>query len=205
MATSKAKKKKAANKKMKVTSARRAAKKAKSAPTRTAAKKSRTAPARRAGKGKPALAGKARKRVAGRPAAAVARKASAKKTRAAKVAQTAGKPGVARAQPLQRRDHAGHIDPKYAADLLEMSEPRETDPRGFLERPRSSDDLVEELGEEFVQTATSAEYKAEDALNEEVTEEVGGPFVETGSETEFAQGTDPSNPESATREPFPST
>ena len=43
------------------------------------------------------------------------------------------------------------------------------------------DDLAEELGEEFVEAATSGQSSAEDNLNAEVPEETGGPFViETG-------------------------
>jgi hypothetical protein len=195
MATPKVKKKKAA-KKTQVTASRKAAKKAKAAP------------ARRPTKGKAASARKVTtKRAAARLPVAARKPPSTKKTRAAgvKFVKAAAKPSVARSQPIQRRDHAGHIDPKYAAELLGMSEPHEKDPRAFLGQARSSDDLVEELGEEFVQEVTSAEYKAEDVLNEEIAEEVGGPFVETDAATEFAPGTDASNPESATREPVPST
>ena len=177
------KKKQKSAKKTKVTASRKPAKKA--APARKAAKKAKAAPARR-----PAKKAKA------------ARK-PAKKAKVARAARPPAKPSVARPKTLQRRDHAGHIDPTYAAELLDKSEPREPDPQSFVEQPRSSDDLVEELGEEFVQEVTGAEYKAEDTLNEEVAEEVGGPFVTTGADTEFAQGTDPSNPPDATREPFP--
>ena len=34
-------------------------------------------------------------------------------------------------------------------------------------------------------------------------EELGGPFVETAASTEFAGGTDESNPEDASQEPLP--
>ena len=34
-------------------------------------------------------------------------------------------------------------------------------------------------------------------------EELGGPFVMTPAKREFAEGTDPSNPEDSEREPFP--
>jgi hypothetical protein len=214
MATPKAKKKTAAKK----TAAKKAAAKKTAAkktaakklavknpnlvPARKTAKKAKAAPTRRGAKGKAAT-----KRAGAKPVAGARRVSAKKKTRATQVARSvksAAKP-AARARPFARRDNAGHINPRYAAELLEMSEPQEKDPRAFLDRPRSGDDLVEELGEEFVQEVTSAEYKAEDALNQPVPEEVGGPFVETNGATEFAAGTDPSNPEGATREPFPST
>ena len=110
--------------------------------------------------------------------------------------------------PEHRRDATGHLDPKYAADLLAMSRAG-ADPKdqgAFLHGvARSQDALAEQLGEAFVSTATSGEDVEEDILNEEVTEEVGGPFVETSGKTEFARGTDASNPGEATREPFPTS
>lgn len=77
--------------------------------------------------------------------------------------------------------------------------------RAFVPRSKSRDDLAEELGEEAVESMTSGEYVGEDALDRFVPEEVGGPFVMASGRTEFAQGTDPSNPKDATREPFPRT
>ncbi len=52
-------------------------------------------------------------------------------------------------------------------------------------------------------TVTSGEDGGEDTLDEATPEENGGPFVETSAATEFAYGTDRSNPSGATREPFP--
>jgi hypothetical protein len=215
----KAKKKTAAKKTAAATSARTTAKKAKkgnAAPARKAAKKGKAAPARKAAKGKAAPARGAAKKKAAKKAAPSRKTATlratpkpkppAKKAKAparTKAPRAAAKPIAVPDKPFQRRDHAGHIDPQYAADLLAQGEPREPEPRSFLDQPRSGDDLAEELGEAFVQEVTSAEYKAEDTMNAEVIEEVGGPFVETDGKTEFAPGTDPSNPESATREPFP--
>jgi len=107
---------------------------------------------------------------------------------------------------VRRRDRAGHIDPKYAADLLKLSrDARDHDGRAFIAGSRSKDGLAEGLGEEFVQEATSAEYEGREYLDSENTEEWGGPFIETPAAVEFAQGTDPSNPKDATREPFPKT
>src|ERR1700722_11189895 len=164
-----------AAKKAKAKAAPRKKAKAKAAPVRKAAKKSKAAPVR---------------------------KVAAKKVKAAPV-RKAAKPVAARAKPVMRRDNSGHLNPKYAAELRAQSSPHEVDPKSFIEGPRAKDDLVEELGEEFVEQATSAEYKAEDAFNADVAEERGGPFVETGGGTEFAEGTDPSNPPTAPREPFP--
>jgi hypothetical protein len=113
----------------------------------------------------------------------------------------------AKAMPFRRRDGSGHLDPKYEALLLRESGRSRTpdDDRAFLNGPHSSDSLAEQLGEEFLQTATSGEYEAEDVLDQVVPEENGGPFVETSASTEFAHGTDASNIKDATREPFPKT
>jgi hypothetical protein len=186
MATPKSKKKSKATRKTKTAPARAVAKKA-AAPARAAAKKKA-------------------KKAAAKPAA------PARKSKAAKVAKTtrpvakaAKAAKKAKAKPIQRRDHPGHIDPKYAKNLLRKSDKPEKEPDSFIPRARSKDTLVEELGEEFVKQVTSAEYGAEDAMNQDVVEEVGGPFIETRAGTEFAEGTDASNPKGATREPFPRT
>ena len=207
MPTKKAKKKTA----KKTTPARKAArkspaKKAKRA-SKAPARKTKTAraarPVARAKSAKPAKKVAAKKLAAKKaaPKKLAAKNAAPKKLASKKV--SVAKPGVARAKPIQRRDHAGHIDPKYGAELLEKGSPHDDATASFVNRPRSTDDLVEELGEEYVEGATSAEHPAEEALNQDVSEEVGGPFVETGGGTEFAPGTDASNPASATREPFP--
>jgi hypothetical protein len=189
MPTKKAKKKAAKKKTTKATPARTVTK-------RTPVKRT---PAKKAKRASPRHKAPAKKAKAAKP---VKLAKPATKKPAAKKAGVA-KPGVARAKPIQRRDHAGHIDPKYGAELREKGSPHDEQTSSFVNRPRSSDDLVEELGEEFVEEVTSAEYKAEDTLNQDVSEEVGGPFVETGGGTEFAPGTDASNPAGATREPFP--
>ena len=95
---------------------------------------------------------------------------------------------------------------RYAAELRERirdSEPPKDDSRAFLGGKR--DDLAEQLGEEAVEKMTSGEDDGEDVANQEVAEETGGPFVVTSGGTEFASGTDASNPEGADREPFPTT
>jgi hypothetical protein len=128
------------------------------------------------------------------------KKVAAKKTRTKPVARRP----KSKPTPAFRRERAGHLDPKYARDLLAQSGGRQREGRDFLEgRPR--DDLAEGLGEEFVEEATSGENEGADLQDREVTEERGGPFVVTTGATEFADGTDASNPKGSKREPFPRT
>jgi hypothetical protein len=68
---------------------------------------------------------------------------------------------------------------------------------------RVKDDLAEELAEEFLTSATSAEASLPDALDSELPEETGGPFVFSSAKQEFARGTDASNPRNAKKEAFP--
>ena len=63
--------------------------------------------------------------------------------------------------------------------------------------------LSEALGEAAVERATGVNDPEESLRNEEVDEERGGPFVITSGDTEFAHGTDLSNPRDAMREPLP--
>jgi hypothetical protein len=165
----------------------------------------------------------AKARAAAKPKASAKKKVTTKTKKRAAVgarpkkaaAPRARKAPAARAKPIRRlsakplgmprRDGAGHLNPQYAAELLDKSYHPPADPESFVERPRSNDDLVEELGEEVVQEATTAEYEGQDILNQEVPEEQGGPFVETRASDEFAHGVDPSNPKGAKREPFPRT
>lgn len=90
-------------------------------------------------------------------------------------------------------------------DDLGKGPAREREQPEELIRGAAHDDLAEELGEEFVESATSGEQAAEDMRDEEVPEESGGPFVETSGNAEFAYGTDASNPKDAERAPFPTT
>ncbi|HEX6836128.1 MAG TPA: hypothetical protein VF334_06120 [Polyangia bacterium] len=69
---------------------------------------------------------------------------------------------------------------------------------------RTSDDLAEELAEEFLKSATSGDYVSEDELDREVPEESGGPFVIHPARYEFAQDVDDSNPIDGSREALPS-
>lgn len=107
--------------------------------------------------------------------------------------------------PIRRRDAAGHIDPGYAKHLLALSGQSVGDDRtqAFLERPYTNDELPEELGEAFVEGATSGEGAGPERLDRVVAFEEGGPFVLTPAWQEFAGGVDDSNPRGSTKEPFP--
>lgn len=114
-------------------------------------------------------------------------------------------------KPIKRREAGGRIDPRYARDLLAKArETRNSDDspeagHAFLKRASSTEALAEEMGEAFIEAATSGE-ESEAYRHEEITlEENGGPFIETSGNEEFAVGTDESNIPTATREPLPRT
>lgn len=102
-------------------------------------------------------------------------------------------------------DNAGHLDPGRIARLLQLSaEARANVPdEAFVHGSATEDDWAEELGEGVVFTVTSGEDVIAADLNHDVEEDWGGPFLETNGSTEFASGTDASNIDEATREPFP--
>ncbi len=107
---------------------------------------------------------------------------------------------------VQRQDRAGHLDPRYAANLRKLSGRAERDSReAFIKGSRSEDDLAQAIAEEVIGKATTGEDEGEDMANQVVDEERGGPFVVTTGGTEFADGVDESNPPDAEREPFPTT
>jgi hypothetical protein len=139
-----------------------------------------------------------------REPSAVSRAAAKKKTAPVGRADVL-KQGRGGKRPIARRDGAGHLDPKYAADLRRKSGKAPDDGVAFLGGPHAKDDLAESLGEQFVETATTGEDEGEEFLAQEVPEEVGGPFVPSTAGREFADGPDPSNPPGAKREPFPTT
>ena len=118
---------------------------------------------------------------------------------------------AAAAAPIKRRDASGHLDPAYAKGLLALSGHAEggghhdSNDKAFLKHARSKDELTEGLGEQFVGAITSGEEQGEEALDALSPEEAGGPFIVTKGKTEFADDVDESNPEGATREPFPTT
>jgi len=102
-------------------------------------------------------------------------------------------------------DAAGHMDPNRASHLLALGRnTRHDEPVGaFFEA--AADDLAEELAEAAVSSMTTGEDELRSAFEAEVEEDHGGPFVVTSGNIEFAGGTDESNIEEATREPFPTT
>jgi hypothetical protein len=114
-------------------------------------------------------------------------------------------------KPIKRRDALGRLDPQYARELLEKARetPNDDDSpeatRAFLKRPSSNEELAEDMGEAFIEAATSGEESEEHRRDQITLEENGGPFVETSGNEEFAVGTDESNIATATREPLPRT
>ncbi len=113
----------------------------------------------------------------------------------------------AEANAVRRRDASGHIDPKYASELLAKSgkSTNSTEDKAFLQGSKGHEELAEDLGESFVASATSGESVTADRGDETSEAERGGPYVITSEQQEFAEGTDASNPKGATREPFPTT
>jgi len=101
-------------------------------------------------------------------------------------------------------DNAGHLDPRHAERLLAIRA-KEPEQAAFVSGSHADDDLAEELGQETVIAMTSGEPQWVDDVNRDVDEDDGGPFVITSAHKEFASGTDESNIEEATREPFPRT
>jgi hypothetical protein len=171
----------------------------------------KAAPKKPVAKKKPAAKKPAKKALAKKPAAkkAAPKKAAPKKVPAKKTARVKAVARVAKKKEpaviVHRRDGAGHLDATYAKGLLDQSSPRERKDEAFVDGSHVEDDLAEEMGEDAVERATSGEDDAEDVANRETTEEHGGPFVVTTGGTEFADGTDESNPADAKREPFPKT
>jgi hypothetical protein len=109
---------------------------------------------------------------------------------------------------IARRDATGHLAPQYKRGLLEGSGARQDEGgavAAFIVKPRTAEELGEELGEAFVQSATSGEEAGSERRDRLIPEEDGGPFVPSKAEKEFAGGTDASNFEGATREPLPKT
>jgi hypothetical protein len=126
------------------------------------------------------------------------------KTRAVKPNTPASKPETR----IARRDATGHLAPQYKRSLLEGARAKHDgtgSDAAFIAKPRTAEELGEELGEAFVQSATSGEDAESERRDRLVPEEEGGPFVPSKAATEFARGPDASNFEGATREPLPKT
>ncbi|HEY4106499.1 MAG TPA: hypothetical protein VGM44_21510 [Polyangiaceae bacterium] len=111
-------------------------------------------------------------------------------------------------KPVSRRDATGHLNPEYERKLRqESAENRnaDDDSEAFARKNLTSEELAEELAENFVESATSGEDTEGERHDRVVEEEVGGPFVPSTAGQEFAGGTDESNIPEATREPLPRT
>jgi hypothetical protein len=156
-------------------------------------------------KAKPAKAKPAKAKLA-KAKPVKAKLAKAKPAKAIPAKAKPAKAALAKAKPaVRRRENGGRIEKTYGRELLARGGPREKEGSAFVGGPRATDDLAQELGEEFVETVTSGEDEGEDVLNQEVPEERGGPFIVTTAGTEFADGVDESNPKGTKPEPFPRT
>lgn len=111
---------------------------------------------------------------------------------------------VDRKKVAKRRDATGHVDAEYERRVREGVRAPD-DGLAFLTGFRTGDPLAEELGEAFLESATSGEESEPERRERVLTEEDGGPFVRTSASREFAYGFDESNIAEATREPFPKT
>lgn len=109
------------------------------------------------------------------------------------------KPSHAPLAPARARKEVRHV--------VEIDEPAPRVGEGaevsILKTAEGVDPLGEELGEAFVENLTGADDAATEHRAAETIAEQGGPFVITTGATEFAPGTDASNPPDALREPFP--
>jgi hypothetical protein len=117
-----------------------------------------------------------------------------------KASRSAPSNGTSKTEPRAR--------PRRTLLLPKSHRRRSDDADAFLRVRRdggmTKDDLAEELGEDFVGSATSGEEQGLKVRDTVLDEESGGPFVTTPAKREFAEGFDASNPEDALREPFPS-
>ena len=141
---------------------------------------------------------------------AAKKKAAPPKKKAAPARKKKAAPAKKKAKakkPIKRRDATGHLDQDYARDLRRSSQENveHDDDRAFLVGKNAEDPTAQELGREFVETVTSGEDEGNELRDQFVSEEIGGPFVPSTSGQEIAEDTDESNPEGATREPFPKT
>jgi hypothetical protein len=109
-----------------------------------------------------------------------------------------------RKKASNRRDATGHWDVEYQRKQRWSRIPRE-ESLAFLTGFYTREPLAEELGEAFLESATSG-GESESARHERILpEEEGGPFVRTRASQEFAYDFDESNIAEATREPLPKT
>jgi hypothetical protein len=111
---------------------------------------------------------------------------------------------VDRKKVSKRRDATGHLDAEYERRVA-SSRQRPDEGLAFVNGFRTIDPLAEELGEAFLESATSGEESEAERRERILPEEVGGPFVRTRASQEFAYDFDESNIAEATREPLPKT
>lgn len=110
-----------------------------------------------------------------------------------------------------QRDASGHIDPKHEHRLLSIAreghnaDGTKDSEHAFIAGRKTREMLGEELGEAFLESATTGEPCEMERFDQVTEDEDGGPFVLTLGEEEFADGVDGSNTSDATREPFPRT
>lgn len=100
------------------------------------------------------------------------------------------------------------MNPAHHEKLVEqarLSRSTRRDDVAFISRRRTTEDIGEELGEAFVNAATSGQGAELERLDRVTEDELGGPFVPSSDGLEFAPGTDESNIAEATREPLPRT
>lgn len=121
-------------------------------------------------------------------------KATAKKKAAPRAASAPARVAKARAPARPKQAEVGAREPHAGRP--------EQRPAFIPDARHARDALAEELGEGFVLGVTSGE-DSEEFYERELPEEEGGPFLETAGSTEFAQGTDESNPEDAEPAPWP--
>jgi len=112
---------------------------------------------------------------------------------------------VDRKKAPKRRDATGHLDAEYERKVLAASRGQREHEQAFLSGFRTGDALAEELGEAFLESATSGEESEPERRERVLIEEEGGPFVSTRASQEYAYDVDESNIAEATREPLPKT
>jgi hypothetical protein len=112
---------------------------------------------------------------------------------------------VERKKAIKRRDATGHLDAAYERKLRASSQSSRDDGQAFLTGFRTAEPLAEELGQAFLESATSGEESEAERRERILPEDDGGPFVRTRASQEFAYDFDESNIAEATREPLPKT